>query len=268
MIHSVIVCGRRGSVRWLQSEGTLNTLQLVNMLADCYSPRLVSFFSDDKPLQSSEQSPPSTLNLELGLVHNASGSAFLHCGDSKIVCSIHGPYVRSSTGVFSGSGQMECDIKYAQPAMFNEDIRLIQPQDVIDALQNSVLLQKYAKMTISINIVVLEAHCYDLANAICCASLALLDARIEMVDLVCASTVRLMCENEDRAAKEENKLDNRNLRCDFLTVASIPTTGRITQICFDGKSNLSSVSGMIQDCMNRNLALREGFRTKILSSCS
>lgn len=232
------------------------------MLSDCFYPQ----FIEDSTASDTSQVPStssSSIKLELGLIHNVAGSAYLDFGGSKVICSIHGPYARATSGgVFSSTGQVECDLKYAASASVSEKTSTVQTQTVIDALQSSIRLEKYAKMTISISIVILETQGCELAHAICCASLALLNAGIEMLDLICASSVVkqkdgtiIFDPTRQQIAEGEN----------CVTVATFPTTGDITQIWFDGKDDLAATFSMIQQCSDRNATLRESFRSKILS---
>ena len=228
------------------------------MLSDCFYPQFAE-------APDSEQQPQtaSSIKLELGLIHNVSGSAYLDFGGSKVICSIHGPYARAASGgVFSRTGQLECDLKYAASASVSEKTSTVQPQTVIDALQSCICLDKYAKMTISISIVILETQGCELAHAICCASLALLNAGIEMLDLICASSVVKQKDGTiifDPSRKQIAHGEN------CITVATVPTTGDITQIWFEGKDDLAATFGMIQQCSDRNVTLRQSFREKILS---
>jgi ribonuclease PH len=243
----------------------------LTMLTDCYVPQYL-----DSPTPESESpssSPSSSIKLELGLIHNVSGSAYLDFGGTKVICSVHGPYARTASGgVFHSTGQLECDLKYAtssssssSSSIMNDKTYAIQSQTVIDALQSSIRLEKYAKMTIMISIVVLETQGCELANVICCASLALLDSGIEMLDLVCASSavkqsdgVVIFNPNRDQIANGDGS----------VTVATSPTTGDITQIWYDGKDDLASSFSLIQECSDRNVILRQSFRENILSRAS
>jgi ribonuclease PH len=234
------------------------------MLADCFYPQFVDG-SDGEDCEDEKHlhHTTSSIKLELGLIHNVSGSAYLDFGGSKVICSVHGPYARAASGgVFSSTGTLECDLKYAASASVSEKTASVQPQTVLDALQSSIRLEKYAKMTISISIVVLETQGCELAHAICCASLALLNSGVEMLDLICASSVAKQSDGTIIFDPTREQIANGE---NCVTVATMPTTGDITQIWFDGKDDLSNTFGMVQQCSARNSTLRQSFREKILS---
>lgn len=229
------------------------------MLSDCFCPQ----FADDtrdQPLANVD----SSIKLELGLIHNVSGSAFLDFGGSKVICSIHGPYARAAAGgVFSSTGVLECELKYAMSASVSEKTATVQSQTVVDALQSCVRLEKYAKMTISMSIVILETQGCELAHAICCASLALLNSGIEMLDLVCASSA---LKQSDGVVVFDPTREQISRGGNCVTIATAPTTGDITQIWFDGKDSLGEAFSMVQQCSERNVILRQSFREEILRS--
>lgn len=61
------------------------------------------------------------------------------------------------------------------------------------ALSPAVMLAKLPKCVVSIYVVVLESDGGELAAAINCASLALIDAAVEMYDIVTASEAVCCC---------------------------------------------------------------------------
>jgi len=233
------------------------------MLSDCYYPQFVASPGGEK--ESADIDTEPSIKLELGLVHNVSGSAYLDFGGSKVICSVHGPYARAAAGgVFSSTGVLECDLKYAASASAAvNDCSTVQPQTVIDALHSNICLEKYAKMTISISIVILETQGCELAHAICCASLALLNAGVEMLDLVCASSAVKQADNSQIIFNPSREQMANGEGC--MTVATAPTTGDVTQIWFDGKDDLATTFAMVQQCSDRNVSLRQSFRERILS---
>ena len=237
------------------------------MLTNCYYPQYVEdeiTENDSSGITEKEVSNDEEIKFELGLVRNVSGSAYLDFGKSKLMCSVVGPFARpTSDGVFSSTGLLECDVSFAASCETQDgtfDKKNILPNMIVDALHSNVCLDKYTKMVISINVIVLETDGNELAHAICCASLALLNAGVEMKDLVCASTA---IKSEETIICEPTKQQRKDSE-GFVTVASVPCTGDITQLWFDGKDHLASTFEMIQRCSERNTVLREKFKSKIL----
>jgi len=60
---------------------------------------------------------------------------------------------------------------------------------ITQALEQCILLSKYPKSAIDIHVFVLESDGGALSTAVTCASLALADAGIELLDMVAACTV-------------------------------------------------------------------------------
>jgi ribonuclease PH len=52
--------------------------------------------------------------LELGVVSQAAGSAYVELDHTKVVCAVYGPHAQAGPeGTFSEGGQLRCDFKIA-----------------------------------------------------------------------------------------------------------------------------------------------------------
>ena len=144
------------------------------------------------------------ISIEMGLVDDATGSVYLEMGSAtRLLCSVRGPHAVSSGGAFSDThGVLECELKFApwhtenqshQPPSSSSNVmnqtERQWAQQVKDALEPAVLLERYPKAAISINIVILQSSGAELAAAVTAVSIALLDAGIELRDLVTACSV-------------------------------------------------------------------------------
>ncbi len=100
------------------------------------------------------------------------------------------------------------------------------------ALLPAVMMEKYVKSVIDVFVYVIESDGSGatLANAINCSVLALVDAGIEMYDLVSASSVT-MVDNlvlVDATAEEEER------RSGTIVLAVMPSTDQISHVLHQG----------------------------------
>ena len=196
--------------------------------------------------------------IELGVVHGASGSAYIEIGHTKVICSIHGPHTAVGRGgvAFSDLGQIDCDFRYApfacpisqqeQGGYGSSGISPVEKQlaqTLADALSSSIRLEKYPKSIISIHIVVLQCCGNELAAAISCASLALTDAAVEQFHTVTACTV--LCSPSDRLlvdpTAEEEALGHAG-----SILLSCGSPDSITQLQISGRIEAEAVPAMTQ----------------------
>lgn len=139
--------------------------------------------------------------LQLGVVSGAAGSAYVELGRTRVVCSAFGPRNDTrSRREFSNQGQLVCDVKFAPFADRVGRRERVQDADELElsavlaqALAPAVMLHKLPKCVVSLYVVVLESDGGELAAAINCASLALVDAAVEMYDVVTAAAAVRLC---------------------------------------------------------------------------
>lgn len=200
-----------------------------------------------------------------GVIKDSSGSAFFQIGDTKVICSIHGPRQHIG-GISSELGVVECECKYATFATEEVDNRKIQLKEkylsgmLKDALESSVRLDNYPKSIISIHVVILQCGSSsgsDLSAAICCGSLALADASIELFDFVSSCCVCKILNSENKDSNENNTLngiiidpttiENKNA-LGSLTLARMSSThvNEISLLLFEGRLDSSIMSEMLQ----------------------
>jgi exosome complex component MTR3 len=226
------------------------------MLSDCYTPRILKKESTPAIVTSQK-----SLRVEMGLVHNVSGSAFLELGGSKVICSVHGPHVSQRKSLFSNMGQLECDIRYSSGSSPRGEESL-SAHVIVDALKSNIMLEKYSKMVISLSIVVLESKGCELAAAINCASLALVNASIEMRDVVCSSSVGM----SEAGLVVFPGLSEQAKCTSSAIIATVPTSGVVTQVVLEGRQDIAVAGEMMRKCVAANRELREQFREILLEN--
>jgi ribonuclease PH len=131
--------------------------------------------------------------ISMGTVAQAPGSAYIEVGNCKILCSVHGPRPDAASAPFSTTGRIACTVNFADFAGVAEsEIEREEAQvqmAVRPALECAVLLEKYPKSVLDVQLLVLEAAGDVEAPCITCGALALAHAGVEMLDLVAAVAV-------------------------------------------------------------------------------
>ena len=104
---------------------------------------------------------------------------------------------------------------------------------ICEALQPAIKMDAYPKSSIQVTIVVLENDGSCLGHAITCASLALMNAGIEMTDVVVGTTLGIFPSNVmalDCTEKEKKHYG----QCGEIVIAYMLASGSISQIMFTG----------------------------------
>jgi len=154
---------------------------------------------DGKKLRSDGRAAAQlrSIGMQTGVVNAAPGSAYLEIAGTKVICAVYGPR-QSKKLQFSDRGRLWCDFKYAPFALDQRRKRGLEPDErnfsvmLVEALEVSVMLEKFPKSLIEVYVVVLEADAGVLSAAITCASLALADAGTEMYDLVASCSAGVL----------------------------------------------------------------------------
>lgn len=131
------------------------------------------------------------IDLKCGLIKRATGSAYLELGNSKMSVAVYGPR--------EGRGGVSCDFNMCTFSTMQQRRKFQRDRDekwasevILNALLPSI---KHVEQKTAIDIYVTVMECdgwmSTVAASISCASLALVDAGIELLDLVACSSVVL-----------------------------------------------------------------------------
>jgi len=220
--------------------------------------------------------PKSELRLEVGVIHGASGSAFLDTGRVSVLCSVFGP-ATAHRSVVEGMGILECSVNYPSFTSSPNTPDALSQSDSLtgsgcnqmntfekylsqmakDALENSVRLDLYPKMVISITMVLLKSSGNtgtDLAALITCGSLALIDASVETIDLVTASSVAVS-ENSQEFIVEPTIF---NPVRGTMTVATLASLKEISQLYSEGRIDTDVMPSLISTACRAAEEMRSG----------
>lgn len=177
------------------------------------------------------------MKMKVGLLNNADGSAYVECGNNKILVGVFGPKELYSKKHAKPDGAvLRCKYNMA-PFSVKErkrpgpDRRSTEISKLIsEAITPSIFLEKYPRSSIDISIEVLEAEGGTRCLGIVGASLALADAEIPMRDLISACAVgKVDGEIVVDLSEEEDQTGQAD-----MPVAIMPRTGDITFLQMDG----------------------------------
>lgn len=177
------------------------------------------------------------MKMEIGVLNNADGSAYIECGHNKILVGVYGPHELHSKKYSKPDGAvLRCKYNMA-PFSVKErkrpgpDRRSTEISKLIsEAITPSIFLEKYPRASIDISIEVLEAEGGTRCLGIVGASLALADAEIPMRDLISACAVGKVNNHVVLDLSEE---EDQKGQAD-MPVAIMPRTGEITFLQMDG----------------------------------
>ena len=178
------------------------------------------------------------IKLEVGVIPNADGSAYVEHGKNKILAGVYGPReVHPKHLALQDRTVLKCRYHMApfsvqerkSPAPSRREIELSKV--IRESLQPSVFMEYYPRTMIDVFIEILQADGGTRCASITAASLALADAGIPMRDLVvaCAAgkvddTIVLdLMDEEDKQGKAD------------VPVALMPNLNAITLLQMDGK---------------------------------
>ena len=182
-----------------------------------------------------------TIKMEVGVLNNADGSAYIECGNNKILVGVYGPKELYSKKHSKPDGAvLRCKYNMA-PFSVNErkrpgpDRRSTEISKLIsEAITPSIFLEKYPRSSIDISIEVLEAEGGTRCLGIVGASLALADAEIPMRDLISACAVGKV---DNHIVVDLSEEEDQTGQAD-MPVAIMPRTGDITFLQMDGNMSV------------------------------
>lgn len=224
------------------------------------------------------------------VVSQAKGSAYLEVGNTKVICSVFGPREVSKREDFSMTGAVCVEFKFAT---FSEKCRRGHQQDcqekdlsllLQEALQPAILLHTFPKCQVDISITVLENGGSALSSAITAASIALVDAGIEMYDVVIGAAVLFspkidesqeqhrhgkemeMTALVDPSSSEESLLSSPSSSHGLLVVGFMPSLNQISGFHQSGVTTIDVFHAGVQTCMETAQKALPLVRKKIAES--
>ena len=177
------------------------------------------------------------IKIEAGVLHRAEGSCYLEWGDNKVLAAVYGPReaiprhtqnplraivnARYNMAAFSVD-----DRKRPGPDRRSREISKV----ISEALENVILLEKFPRASIDVNIEVLDAEAGTRCAGLTAAAVALVDAGIPMKDIPVACAAGKI---DNQVVMDLGKQED-NFGAADLPVAISPRTGEILLLQMDG----------------------------------
>ncbi len=186
--------------------------------------------------------------IEVGVLGNADGSAYIEQGKNKILAAVYGPREAHPKHLAQPDRAiLRCRYHMApfsvderkSPAPSRRDIELSKV--IRQALEPSVFLEYYPRTSIDLFIEILQAHGGTRCAGITVASLALADAGIPMRDLTVACAAGKV---EGKIVLDLNDVEDKKGEAD-VPLAYMPNLNAVTLLQMDGQLDLQEFEQII-----------------------
>ena len=212
------------------------------------------------------------VKMEVGVLPNADGSAYLEQGKNKILVGVYGPKEAHPRHIAKQDrAVIQCRYHMApfsvderkSPAPSRRDVELSKV--IRQALEPAVFLEYYPKTSIQVYIEILQADGGTRCAGITTASLALADAGIPMRDLVVACAAgkadgKLMVDLMDT----EDKVGDAD-----VPVAFMPNLNAITLLQMDGNLSVdefaNAINMALDGCKQLYVLQKEALKSKYVT---
>lgn len=212
------------------------------------------------------------INIEVGLLGNADGSAYIEQGKNKILAAVYGPReIHPKHQALPDRAALRCRYHMApfsvqerkSPAPSRREHELSKV--IREALEPSIFTEYYPRTAIDLFIEVLQADGGTRCAGITVASLALADAGIPMRDLVSACAAGKV---EGRLVVDLNDVEDKGGEAD-MPLAYIPNYNAITLLQMDGMltgEEFEQVFNLaLEGCKQVNQLQKEALRKKYVA---
>jgi exosome complex component RRP41 len=197
----------------------------------------IKLIDNGKRLDSRKFDELRKIKIKVGVLHRAEGSCYLEWGGNKVMVAVYGPREAIPRHTQNPLRAI-VDARYNMAA-FSVDERKRPGPDrrsreiskvISEALENVILVEKFPRAKIDVNIEVLDAEAGTRCAGLTAAALALVDAGIPMKDIPVACAAGKI---EDQIVLDLCK-DEVIYGSADLPVAISPRTGEILLLQMDG----------------------------------
>jgi exosome complex component RRP41 len=212
------------------------------------------------------------VKLQVGVISNADGSAYVEHGKNKILVGVYGPReVHPKHLALSDRAVVKCRYHMApfsvqerkSPAPSRREIELSKV--IRESLEPAIFMEYYPRTMIDIFIEVLQADGGTRCASITAAALALADSGIPMRDLVVACAAGKV---EDKIVLDLMDTEDKVGSAD-VPVALMPNLNAVTLLQMDGTLSTdefeSAVNLALEGCKQIYALQKEALRTKYVS---
>ncbi len=218
------------------------------IIKDEYPKKL--FREDGKRLDGRSEKELRPIKMEVGVIQNADGSAYLEWGNNKIYAAVYGPrevhphhLAKPDRGVLRVFYRMATfsvfDRKRPAPGRREKEISMI----VADCIEPVLFLELYPGTSFEVFIEVLDADGGTRCASTTVAALALADAGIPMKSLVSAVAVGKI---DGKKVVDLSGIEDKAGEAD-LPIAITWYNEEISLLQFDGDMDLSEMNEFLSD---------------------
>lgn len=177
------------------------------------------------------------IKIEVGVVKNANGSAYIEFGKNKVVAAVYGPREAHPKHLsLPDKAIIRCryhmspfsteERKPPQPTRREIEISLVLRR----AMECAIFLEEYPRSIIDVYVEVLQSDGGSRCASITAVSAALADSGISMRDLIVGCAVG---KADDQIILDLSDVEDKEGQCD-MPVAYMPNLEKITLLQFDG----------------------------------
>ncbi|CAE6438237.1 unnamed protein product [Rhizoctonia solani] len=198
--------------------------------------------------------------LQLGLVSQANGSAYIETEKTKIAVAVYGPREIKAGSSYTESGRLKVEVKFSpfSCARRRAPIRDAESPTLAAQIHQSILsavrLELFPKSQLDVYVHIIEVDGVEscVGAAATAASAALADAGIEMLGLAISCTAAI---NKPIEGKTELLLDPNGQEAEaargLVMVTCLPALGTVTNIIQTGLIQPDEVIDCIDICMKQ-----------------
>lgn len=214
-----------------------------------------------------------SLKLEVDVLGNADGSAYIEQGKNKILAAVYGPKETHPKHLsIPDRALLRCRYHMApfsvqerkSPAPSRREVELSKV--IREALEPAVFVEYYPRSSIDLFIEVLQADGGTRCAGITVASLALADAGIPMRDLVTACAAGKV---EGRLVLDLSDVEDKGGEAD-LPLAWIPNLDAVTLLQMDGNLTIKEFEQVVnmaaEGCKKIYKLQKEALKTKYIAA--
>jgi len=211
------------------------------------------------------------VKIEVGILSNADGSAYIEQGKNKILVAVYGPReIHPKHQALPDRAALRCRYHMApfsvqerkSPAPSRRELELSKV--IRESLEPSIFTEYYPRTAIDLFIEVLQADGGTRCAGLTAASLALADAGIPMRDLVSACASGKV---EGRLVLDLTDMEDKSGEAD-LPIAYMPNLNAVTLLQMDGmltSEEFEQVVNMaLEGCKQINQLQKEALRAKYM----
>ena len=177
------------------------------------------------------------VKIEVGVLKNANGSAYIEFGKNKIIAAVYGPKeVHPKHMALPDRAVLRCRYHMSpfstdtrkNPAPSRREIEISKV--IREALEPAVMLYDYPRTAIDVFLEVLQSDGGSRCASIAASSVALADAGINMKDLVCACAAGKVA---DQVVLDLDDIEDKEGSAD-MPLAMMPNFEQVTLFQLDG----------------------------------